>query len=98
MMAGILTYPILRQPSHPDRSGQWQWIAVILTFPGRGLQQRALSGIFTRFPIIPSFSDKKRSAVTGANILRYNNAHAAMKKKYSPRYERNFYKFIPSKV
>lgn len=24
MKAGFLTHPIFRQPSHPDRTGQWQ--------------------------------------------------------------------------
>jgi hypothetical protein len=38
---------------------QWQWIAGDLAFSGRGLQQRALSGIHTRFPIISAFPEEK---------------------------------------
>jgi len=35
---------------------------------GQGLQQRALSGIFTRFPIMFFFQDEKRTTVAEANI------------------------------
>jgi hypothetical protein len=60
-MAGFLTCPIIRQPSHPDIDrDSGKRMPVILTCLGQGSQQRVLSGNFTRFPIISVFMIKKQ--------------------------------------
>jgi hypothetical protein len=51
-------------PHHPEAfptplKGQWHSDTGDLAIAGRGSQQRALSGILTRFPIIPCFHETK---------------------------------------
>jgi len=44
--------PLNRRPSRRLRTASGNGFPVMQAFEGQGLQQRALSGIFTRFPIM----------------------------------------------
>jgi hypothetical protein len=51
-LAGLLTYPGFKKPSHPLFHGQWQVFpkTMITQFGDRASQQRVLSRIPTAFP------------------------------------------------
>ncbi len=97
VMAGFLTYPTDRLPSHPIKPGQWHMIAVDDDLKKAGAYS---SGHCPGFPpgslLSPDLRQETRNAVTMTNILAYKRHVIFTKKKYSLLYERYFYIFIAS--